>query len=559
MLQRLFYPLVFIRVKINHDKKVFVALDEVREIENTCNVVFLYSPDYRTVPKRRTPPMTVFRARACDITVSTEGACLVSFLRQGRNLYTDSLGAADEHTKYKYLFDAHNHFRKAIMTTSMIPDCWYIDETADEDTIDAYLCLVQCEVKLAQYKNARAHLQRYHSNKLFTSKYLFWYLLAVTCRKQHDYQGSLTYLNRAVVCVSTLGEYKAEVYDLLNVERQLSLDLRSIKNLPGESVFAHIQKHFKTVPFPPKLRKDAHYNILCLDGGGIKGIIAALLLVEIEKRAQRPITSIFHHIAGTSTGAIIAGALSIPHPKLPFTPKFSAYEVLEMYADPAKASQIFQRTGHVLSLFGAKYSEVGREKLIREYYGAATFSDALVNLSIVAINETIGNTPIPFTKETHPTVTLTDAVMASSAAPTYFKSHSIDGTHYIDGGLKANNPSKEALSHAKDLGIDSGSIRMLSIGCGDVCPLYSKHGHGILYHGLTAINETIRAQQVQADRDMVETLGSEYERWQLLFEEPTGMDDITPPTMLNYVEHAKQFIKENDDRINALVDKLLNR
>lgn len=557
MLQMLYYPLVFIRVKINTEKKVFVSLDEVRNIRSTSNVVFLYSPNYKTTPDRISP-VTVLRAKQCELVPDTHCVTLVSLLRQGRNLYADSLSAADESTKYRHLFDAHQHFKRAILTTSHIPNHWYIAPTADEDTVDAYLCMVQCEVRLAQYNNALKHLQQYHTHPVFTSKYLFWYLLAVASRKKHDYHSSLMYVNRAVTCVSNLGEYKSEVFELLNSERQLSLDLRAIKNLPNESVFDHVQKHFRTSPFPPQPPADhGRYNMLCLDGGGIKGIIAALLLVEIEKRAQRPISSLFHHIAGTSTGAIIAAALAIPHPVHAATPKFSAYEVLEMYADPKKAGQIFQRTGHLFALLGAKYSAMGREKLITEYYGSATFADARVNLSIMAINETIGQTLIPLTKERHSTVLLKDAAMASSAAPTYFESHRIGSDSYIDGGLKANNPSKEALLHAKQLGIAPERVHMLSIGCGDVCPFYVPHGHGILYYGAVAVSETIRQQQVEADRDMVAELGGNYDRWQILFEEPTGMDDISPPTMLNYIEHAKQFIKENNERIDKLVQRLL--
>ena len=55
-------------------------------------------------------------------------------------------------------------------------------------------------------------------------------------------------------------------------------------------------------------------NILSIDGGGIKGIFAASFLSEIEKKCCIKICDYFDMISGTSTGAIIAAALSIGIP-----------------------------------------------------------------------------------------------------------------------------------------------------------------------------------------------------------------------------------------------------
>ena len=55
-------------------------------------------------------------------------------------------------------------------------------------------------------------------------------------------------------------------------------------------------------------------KILAIDGGGIRGLIPALVLAEIEQRTGRPICSLFDLVAGTSTGAILACALTRPRP-----------------------------------------------------------------------------------------------------------------------------------------------------------------------------------------------------------------------------------------------------
>ncbi|WP_293296142.1 MULTISPECIES: patatin-like phospholipase family protein [unclassified Microcoleus] len=47
-------------------------------------------------------------------------------------------------------------------------------------------------------------------------------------------------------------------------------------------------------------------KILSIDGGGIRGIIPAMILAEIEKRTNRAIWQMFDLIVGTSTGGMLA-------------------------------------------------------------------------------------------------------------------------------------------------------------------------------------------------------------------------------------------------------------
>ncbi|XP_021919753.1 85/88 kDa calcium-independent phospholipase A2 isoform X2 [Zootermopsis nevadensis] len=51
-------------------------------------------------------------------------------------------------------------------------------------------------------------------------------------------------------------------------------------------------------------------RLLCLDGGGIRGLILVVILQELEKAVGRPLTQCFDWMAGTSTGGILTLALA---------------------------------------------------------------------------------------------------------------------------------------------------------------------------------------------------------------------------------------------------------
>ena len=78
----------------------------------------------------------------------------------------------------------------------------------------------------------------------------------------------------------------------------------------------------------------APLRVLTIDGGGIRGIIPAAVLTDLERRvAPRAIADVFDLIVGTSTGGILALGLTVSENG---RPKHSAERLLELYVSEAE-------------------------------------------------------------------------------------------------------------------------------------------------------------------------------------------------------------------------------
>jgi patatin-like phospholipase/acyl hydrolase len=78
------------------------------------------------------------------------------------------------------------------------------------------------------------------------------------------------------------------------------------------------------------------FKVLSIDGGGIRGIIPAIMLAEIEKRIGKQIFELFDLITGTSTGGILALGLTKPNPQNSQAPLYRARNLIELYRTHGK-------------------------------------------------------------------------------------------------------------------------------------------------------------------------------------------------------------------------------
>lgn len=230
-------------------------------------------------------------------------------------------------------------------------------------------------------------------------------------------------------------------------------------------------------------------RILSLDGGGIRGVIPALVLAEIERRTGRPISDLFHLVAGTSTGGILAAGLALPRGA---APAFTAADLHALYRD--RGREIFQRSlwKGFTSLGGMadeKYGHANLENILRETLGNALLSSARTDIMVTAYDlerrephffkswKAQGReleqdrTPPEHAKDRD--FFLRDICRATSAAPTYFEPALIRSSNreryaLVDGGVFANNPSMCAYAAARRIYPGTERFVVVSLGTGEL-------------------------------------------------------------------------------------------
>lgn len=218
-----------------------------------------------------------------------------------------------------------------------------------------------------------------------------------------------------------------------------------------------------TTPAPaPELR--ARFQVLSLDGGGVRGIFTAAVLAGLEQMTGVPVSSHFDLIVGTSTGGIIATALGAGH---------SAEEILNLYVE--NASVIFpgsHRARRVRQLVRPKYAASGLQTVLERLFGDRLLGESRIPLVIPSFD--LGENSVYLFKTPHNDrlkrdwkTPLWQVAMATAAAPTFFPAFDLPGEHVrlIDGGVWANNPAMVGVAEAVSLfGQPLDAIRVLSLG-----------------------------------------------------------------------------------------------
>lgn len=212
------------------------------------------------------------------------------------------------------------------------------------------------------------------------------------------------------------------------------------------------------------------FQILALDGGGVKALFTAHLLARLEDDLGVSIRDNFDLIAGTSAGGIIALALGAG---------LRPAEIVEHYTELAEAVFPPSRRRWYLwprRLVRPTYQAEALRQALSEVLGDRLLGDSDKRLVIPSWDTRSGRvhlfkTPhhIRFARDWK--VAMVDVALATSAAPTFLPAAEVDGQNLIDGGVWANNPSVVAITEAvSSLNVPLDAIRVLNVGTTDEVP-----------------------------------------------------------------------------------------
>ncbi len=231
---------------------------------------------------------------------------------------------------------------------------------------------------------------------------------------------------------------------------------------------------------------EERHRILSIDGGGIRGLIAVEVLGAIEailrQRYGKPdlvLADHFDMVAGTSTGAIIATAISLG---------MSCDAIRSFYLD--SGAKMFEHS-HFYERYKYKYKDEMLSQELRDVFGADTLlgSDKLRCVLMMIVRNsnadetwTLTNNPnSPYNArvrgERQLDLPLWQLVRASAAAPSFFPPEvvSLGGRELvlIDGSVSSYcNPAFQAFiqATAQPYGLNwktgPGALELVSVGTG---------------------------------------------------------------------------------------------
>jgi len=336
------------------------------------------------------------------------------------------------------------------------------------------------------------------------------------------------------------------------------------------------------------------FKILSIDGGGIRGLLPAMIVAEIEKRlriatgkADSYLSDYFDLIAGTSAGGLLACFYLYRHNGI----RYDAAQAVDLYEK--YGAKIFHKRlfPFIMRLFDSLYPDSSIEQALGNIFGEAKLSDAPCNSAILAYHITDRKAVI-FTadaarREKGRDYLLRDIARATSAAPTYFrvaKATAMDGvpSYLIDGGIYANDPALCAMIEARKTKFRKGEdvtascdrdaypklkdMLVVSLGTGNTAKSYryesAKHW-GVISWAIPLI-DMLQSSSAEVVSYQVHSLfdaenGSErYIRIEPeLYDVNHRMDDASPKNIARIIEAGNRYIAAHSELLDKIVQKIV--
>ena len=302
-------------------------------------------------------------------------------------------------------------------------------------------------------------------------------------------------------------------------------------------------------------------KILSIDGGGIRGIIPALVLDYLEKESNKSINELFDLCVGTSAGGIIALGLTQSQEG---RPRYSAHDLADFFEN--SGAKIFKRSvwRNIRSAGGVLdelYSARPLESALRKYFGGSRLGDNL-GLTMVPAYDIEARKTV-FLKSWHPDHELIlsrDAARATSAAPTYFEpAHVKVGANrqaLIDGGVFVNSPAVSAYAEALKL-FPGEPLLLLSLGTGELVrsiPFEQAKDWGQAGWVMPLLDCMFDGATKAANHQMSIFLGDNYLRLQVTLD---GANDDMDDASVSNIENLKRIAERLIEEKRPLLDRII--
>ncbi|HVA93819.1 MAG TPA: patatin-like phospholipase family protein [Candidatus Dormibacteraeota bacterium] len=293
-------------------------------------------------------------------------------------------------------------------------------------------------------------------------------------------------------------------------------------------------------------------KVLAIDGGGIRGIIPAVILDEMQSCVGKDLWQAFDLISGTSTGGIIALGIGTKcNHKGPYSPG----QLVDLYVQNGPA--IFQKSFLTpeRELVLPKYSPDSLEATLTQFFQDTELQTALTPLLISSYDL---QRQLPFFFKSHRIAAdpsynwkVAEVARATSAAPTFFPPlHLTKGAEdyaLVDGGVFVNNPSMAAYAEARALYPDAAEIVIVSVGTGDrqdQITYAAAKEWGLLGWAKEIVPVLMDSVSEAVDYELNSLPGCVYCRLQVphLQAASSQMDDVTPQNLANLQIVAKEYL-----------------
>ena len=302
-------------------------------------------------------------------------------------------------------------------------------------------------------------------------------------------------------------------------------------------------------------------KVLAIDGGGIRGIIPAVILGALQARLKPELWRCFDLIAGTSTGGIIAlGIGTRGNNGQPYTPD----QLVELYVRNGPA--IFRKIPiwtWLRQFLRPKYSPGALEATLKKFFQDTRFSSALTPLLISSYDL---QSQLPFLFKSHriasdPTYdwAVSSIARATSAAPTFFPPVALstgkEDYALVDGGVFVNNPAVAAYAEARWLYPEATHFVVVSVGTGDRQDRITydqARKWGLVGWARQIVPVLMDSVSEAVDYELKSLPGCDYCRLQVenLPQASAPMDNVTPENLQELQDLAKAYVQANAAKLD---------